>query len=98
MSDTGGTGGTERAHVYVSGGVQGVNFRGAARQEADRLGVSGWISNLSDGRVEAVFEGDSSGVREMIRWCEEGPPGASVENVDASFEEPQGSAGGFEVR
>jgi acylphosphatase len=84
--------------VYVSGRVQGVAFRDAARREADRTGVSGWVSNLSDGRVEAVFEGDSSGVREMIRWCESGPSAASVENVETAFEEPLGEAGGFEIR
>ena len=87
----------ERARVYVSGGVQGVLFRDSARREANRLGLSGWVSNLPDGRVEAVFEGDSAGVREMVRWCEEGPPEASVESVDASFEEPRGEAVGFEV-
>lgn len=90
-------GATERAHVYVSGGVQGVFFRDSARREARRLGISGWISNLSDGRVEAVFEGDSSSVREMVRWCESGPSEASVESVDASYEEPRGDSDGFEV-
>lgn len=84
--------------MYVSGRVQGVAFRDAARREASRAGVSGWVSNLPDGRVEAVFEGDGSGVREMIRWCESGPRAASVENVETDFEEPLGEAGGFEVR
>lgn len=84
--------------MYISGGVQGVFFRDSARREARRLGVSGWISNLPDGRVEAVFEGDSPSVREMVRWCESGPPEASVKDVDASYEEPQGGSGDFEVR
>lgn len=84
--------------MYVSGGVQGVFFRDSARREARRLGLSGWISNLPDGRVEAVFEGDPAGVREMVGWCESGPPEASVERVDASHEEPRGDSGGFEVR
>jgi acylphosphatase len=91
------TEGRERAHVYVSGRVQGVFFRDAARQEARRLGLSGWASNLSDGRVEAAFEGESSSVRQMIRWCEEGSPEASVESVETEFEEPRGDSGGFEV-
>lgn len=93
--------GRERAHVYVSGRVQGVFFRDSARQEADRLGLSGWISNTPDGRVESVFEGGSPAVREMIQWCWEGSGEASVENVETEFEEPVGSkdeAGGFEVR
>lgn len=89
-------GSTQRAHVYVSGGVQGVFFRDSARREARRLGVSGWISNLPDGRVEAVFEGDPDSVREMVRWCESGSPEAAVESVDASYEEPRGDSG-FEV-
>lgn len=83
--------------MYVSGRVQGVFFRDSARREANRLGVSGWISNLPDGRVEAVFEGDSSSVREMVRWCESGPPEASVQSVDATYEEPCGDSD-FEVR
>lgn len=93
--------GRERAHVYVSGQVQGVFFRDSARREAKRLGLSGWISNLPDGRVEAVFEGGSPAVREMIRWCEEGSPEASVEGVQTDFEEPgddPGDSGDFEVR
>jgi acylphosphatase len=91
-------GSTERAYVYVSGRVQGVAFRDAARREASRTGVSGWARNMSDGRVEAVFEGDSPSVREMIRWCESGPPAAVVDNVETAFEEPLGEAGGFEIR
>lgn len=87
----------ERAHVHVSGRVQGVFFRDAAHQEARRLGLGGWISNLPDGRVEAVFEGDPGGVGEMLRWCERGPEQASVQDVEVSYEEPQG-APGFEVR
>lgn len=90
--------GMQRARVYVSGGVQGVSFRDATRREAERLGLSGWVSNLPDGRVEAVFEGQPDAVREAVRWCEQGPPGASVEEVETSHEEPQGGPGGFEVR
>lgn len=87
----------ERAHVYVSGGVQGVFYRDSARREARQLGLDGWIQNLPDGRVEAVFEGPSRSVRRMVRWCEEGPPHASVENVEAEFGEARGDLRGFEV-
>lgn len=97
MTETGGTQ-TERAHVYVSGQVQGVAFRDATRQEAESLGLSGWVSNLPDGRVEALFEGDSDSVRRMVQWCEKGPGPADVENVDVSYEEAQGDLSGFEVR
>ena len=88
---------TERAHVYVSGQVQGVNFRGATQEEAERLGLNGWVRNLQDGRVEAVFEGDSETVRQMIDWCESGPSSAEVTDVTVEQEEPAGESG-FEVR
>lgn len=88
----------QRAHVYVSGGVQGVSFRDSTRKEATRLGLSGWVKNLPDGRVEAVFEGPTPAVGEMLRWCKEGPPLATVENVGTGFEEPGTDLQGFEVR
>ncbi len=87
----------ERAHVYISGDVQGVFFRDSTRQKAEELGLVGWVENMSDGRVEAVFEGTSSAVRDMISWCEEGPSQASVENVDTEQEEPE-KLTSFEVR
>ena len=92
------SGDRERAHVYVSGQVQGVFFRDSARERAEQLGLAGWVRNLPDGRVEAVFEGEPDSVREMIRWCEEGPPHAAVEDVEAGFEAPGGDLTGFEVR
>ncbi len=87
----------ERAHVYVSGKVQGVNFRGALQEEAENQGLNGWVRNLQDGRVEAVFEGDSETVRQMIEWCESGPSSADVDDVSVEQESPEGLSG-FEVR
>jgi acylphosphatase len=87
----------ERAHVYVSGKVQGVNFRGALQEEAESQGLNGWVRNLQDGRVEAVFEGDSGMVRRMIEWCESGPSSADVDDVSVEQEAPEGVSG-FEVR
>ena len=92
------SGDRERAHVYVSGEVQGVFFRDSAREKAEQLGLVGWVRNLPDGRVQALFEGPSEKVREMIRWCEQGPQPAAVEDVDAEFEAYQGDLKGFEVR
>ncbi|MDQ3791219.1 MAG: acylphosphatase [Actinomycetota bacterium] len=92
------SGDRERAHVYVSGDVQGVFFRDSARQRAGELGLAGWVRNLPDGRVEAVFEGTREKVTEMVRWCEEGPPHAGVEDVEAEFEAPGEDLDGFEVR
>jgi acylphosphatase len=88
----------ERAHVYVSGQVQGVFFRDSARERAEQLGLAGWVRNLPDGRVEAIFEGPSEKVREIIRWCEEGPSHAEVDDVDAEIEASEGDLEGFEVR
>lgn len=88
----------ERAHVYVSGNVQGVFFRGSARRKAQELGLNGWIKNLPDGRVEALFEGASDAVREMLDWCKEGPAYADVEDVEAEREQPEEDLRGFEVR
>lgn len=88
----------ERAHVRISGQVQGVFFRDSTRQKAEDLGLAGWVKNLPDGGVEAVFEGPPERVREMVSWCEEGPRQASVENVDTDFEGSGGDLEGFEVR
>jgi acylphosphatase len=87
----------ERAHVTISGRVQGVAFRDSTRQEADRQGLSGWVRNTEDGRVEAVFEGDAEAVREMVEWCESGPSSADVEDVSLEQELPEGLSS-FEVR
>jgi acylphosphatase len=87
----------ELAHVYVSGEVQGVFFRDSTREKAQQLGLSGWVKNLPDGRVEALFEGPSQKVREMVRWCEQGPPYAAVENVDVEFDTAGEDVSGFEV-
>lgn len=88
----------ERARVSISGRVQGVFFRDSTREKAEGLGLAGWVSNLPDGRVEALFEGPSERVREMVDWCEHGPPQAAVEKVTVNFEEPHRDLEGFEVR
>jgi acylphosphatase len=87
----------ERAHVFVSGEVQGVNFRGATQSQAEQLGLNGWVQNLQDGRVEAVFEGEPDAVHQMVDWCQSGPSSAGVEYVSVENEQPEGLSG-FEVR
>jgi acylphosphatase len=86
-----------RRHVVVRGVVQGVGFRYSAWRAAHAHGVTGWIRNLPDGTVEAVFEGETRAVRAVLGWCEHGPRGARVESVDVSEEEPEG-CNGFEIR
>lgn len=71
----------KRAHVFVSGRVQGVCFRAATREEACRLGLTGWVKNCRDGRVEAVFEGVEENVDNAVEWCKSGPSGAEVTHV-----------------
>ncbi|EMA68131.1 acylphosphatase [Halorubrum aidingense JCM 13560] len=86
-----------RAHVFVSGRVQGVYYRATTRDTAREKGVDGWVRNLDDGRVEAVFEGPEATVREMVDWCETGSRAAEVDAVDVEYEESEG-LDGFEVR
>ena len=86
-----------RAHVFVSGKVQGVYYRANTRDTATELGVDGWVQNLSDGRVEAVFEGPESAVEEMVEWCHTGSPAADVDDVDAEYGTPDGEDG-FRIR
>jgi acylphosphatase len=86
-----------RRRAVVHGRVQGVFFRDTARRHADSRGVSGWISNRPDGTVEAVFEGEPDAVESMLRFCREGPRGATVERVDVTEEEPVGLSG-FAIR
>jgi acylphosphatase len=71
-----------RAHVWITGRVQGVFFRAYTRDAAQRIGVSGWVRNLPDGRVEAVLEGEADKVEKMIEWCREGSPMSRVDTVE----------------
>ncbi len=87
----------KRAHVWISGKVQGVWYRANTREQAQQRGLAGWVRNLSDGRVEAVFEGPEATVEEMIHWCHTGSPMARVENVEVEWEEPQ-DVEGFTVK
>ncbi len=88
----------KRVHVYISGRVQGVWFRAYTKEEADRLGVKGWVRNLPDGRVEAVFEGEADQVDEMVRWCHVGSPQAKVTQVEVIEEPYRGEFDRFEIR
>ena len=86
-----------RAHVFVRGYVQGVYFRAETSNLARRLGLSGWVRNLWDGRVEAVFEGGVGEVARMIEWCQRGPADASVEEVEVRYEPATGEFLGFQI-
>jgi len=86
-----------RAHVMIDGRVQGVNFRASAHAQARTTGVEGWVRNLDDGRVEAVFEGPEAAVKRMISWCHSGPRSARVDRVDVTWEPPTGQERGFQI-
>lgn len=88
---------TIRRRVLVHGRVQGVFFRDSTREEAQRRGVSGWVSNRSDGAVEAVFEGPADAVQELVQFARTGPKRASVRDVEVREEPPEGLSS-FEVR
>jgi acylphosphatase len=81
---------TKRLHLQVTGIVQGVCFRAYTRDEAVRLGVSGWVANCGDGSVEVVAEGDEAKLAALADWCEHGPPSARVFSVDRRWSEARG--------
>ncbi len=86
-----------KAHVFIEGRVQGVFFRANTREEASLLGLTGWVKNCWDGRVEAVFEGEREKVERVISWCKKGPPGALVENVETNWEQATGEYDTFSI-
>ncbi len=87
-----------RAKVVIHGIVQGVFFRASTRDEAIRIGVGGWVRNLSDGTVQALFEGEKKKVEEILAWCHKGPPGARVDKVEIVWETYRGEYRLFDIR
>ena len=87
-----------RAHLTIRGRVQGVWYRGSMENEAERLGVAGWVRNRPDGSVEAEVEGAPEAVDALIAWARRGPPAARVTDVAVRWVDPQGERGRFVVR
>ncbi|MBI4321765.1 MAG: acylphosphatase [Chloroflexi bacterium] len=87
-----------RAHVLVSGLVQGVFFRDSLRAVANRHGVTGWVRNTFDGAVEAVLEGEQDDVQQVVEWSRRGPPGADVTDVDVTWGNYAGEFPSFSIR
>ncbi|HTN93249.1 MAG TPA: acylphosphatase [Gallionella sp.] len=81
--------------LVIHGRVQGVFFRDSMRHEANKLGITGWVRNRSDGAVEATVHGESEAVDAIVNWAHRGPQHARVERVD--IETDEGSYTGFEV-
>jgi len=86
-----------RAHVIVSGRVQGVYYRSYTQDKAEELGLTGWVRNNRDGTVEAVFEGEKEAVQEMVDWCWSGSPSSRVSDVVVEWEQPTGEYDRFSV-
>ena len=87
-----------RVHVFITGRVQGVFFRMETHKQASDLGLKGWVRNLYDRRVEAVFEGNNDAVGRMIDWCKKGPRLAHVEHIEIIEEDPSNSFEEFKIR
>jgi acylphosphatase len=87
-----------RAHVIISGRVQGVFFRVETQSAAERLGVYGWVRNRLDGTVEAVFEGSPEAVQKAIEWCRSGPPRSKVDDVRVTWEQGESEFDRFSIR
>ena len=87
-----------RAHVFVSGRVQGVFFRVTTRYEATKRNVAGWVRNTFDGRVEAVFEGEQEDVKNLVDFCRSGSSGARVTKLDVQWEEYVGEFKDFKIQ
>ena len=86
-----------RARLLISGRVQGVGYRYATVNAAKRFGLTGWVRNLDDGRVEAVAEGPREKIEELVRWAWQGPPAARVSDVAVAWEPATGEFSGFDV-
>jgi len=92
-----GSGDMRRAHIWVSGKVQGVWYRATTVEVARKLGLTGWVKNLPDGRVEIVAEGSKDALDKLIAWCHEGPPLAIVNEVKVIFEPYTGEFSTFSI-
>ena len=87
-----------RAHVFISGRVQGVFFRAYTQEAARARNIRGWVMNTRDRRVEAVLEGEKEQVEDMIKWCRQGSPMSQVTRVDVDWQEYTGEFGDFSVK
>jgi acylphosphatase len=87
-----------KAHVLISGQVQGVFFRDATRKKAEDLRITGWVRNLPDGRVEVLFEGEKEAIDKIIEWTKKGPDSARVEDIKVKWEEYKDEFSSFAIK
>ena len=88
----------KRVHVYISGQVQGVFFRAETQRAAVGFSLTGWVRNMADGRVEALFEGEDTNIDKMIAWCHIGPSAARIEEVLTEEEPYSGEFSDFNIK
>ena len=89
---------TRRVRVRIFGRVQGVYYRASMLQQAQQLGLTGWVMNRPDGSVESVAEGSKAKLDQLIAWCHKGPEGARVASIDAQWQNPENNFIGFTIR
>jgi acylphosphatase len=89
---------SERLHILIFGGVQGVFFRTGAQSEAKRLGITGWVHNLPDGSVEVMAEGGREPLESLLEWCGHGPAGAAVSEIKSEWLAASGKFNDFRVK
>jgi acylphosphatase len=87
-----------RVRLKIAGRVQGVYYRASTIQQAQGLGLTGWVMNCPDGSVEAVAEGSKPKLEELIAWCRQGPDGARVTHVDVRWETPENNFYSFSIK
>jgi len=87
-----------RAHVLISGRVQGVFYRDSTKNIAEQYGLTGWVKNTSNGCVEAVFEGEETAIKDMITWCYNGPRLAEVSDVSVDYKKFLGEFEDFSIK
>jgi len=88
----------KNVHVIISGRVQGVWFRASTKQKAEQLELTGWVRNTQDGCVEAIFEGEEDHIKDMLDWCNQGPPLAKIEKVIVKNQNPTNGFDGFSIK
>jgi acylphosphatase len=88
---------TSRLHAFVSGKVQGVSYRGFVRRAAHDLGLTGWVRNLYDGRVEVLAEGERAKLEALLAQLAEGPPASRVEDLETRWRDGTGEFGDFKI-
>lgn len=87
-----------RIHCFISGRVQGIAYRAYTQREATQLGLTGWVRNCPDGRVELVAEGEQGTLQQLVLWCHQGPPAAIVTDVETQWESDTGTYLAFDIR